>query len=177
MGLLFSVFFVSCENKMSTIQELTTHDSLPQQSLSTAEIRYTDNGNTKAILKAKVLDQYAKPKDYLEFPQGVEIFFYDSLQQLSGKIQADYAIRHNQKQLIVAKNNVHIFDYAKDRELITELLYWNQNSKQIYNYHFTTLKENQQVMHGDSLSLSEDMKDLELKQIRATIDYKDEPSK
>ncbi len=82
---------------MSTIQQLTTHDSLPQQSLTTAEITYTENGHIKALLTSPVIDQYTN----------------------------------------------------------------------------TTLKDNQQVMYGDSLSLTEDMNHLELKQIRATLDYKE----
>ncbi len=160
---------------MSTIQQLTTHDSLPQQSLTTAKITYTENGHTKAILTSPIIDQYTDVSEpCMKFPQGVEILFYDSVQQLAGKVQAEYAIRYNQKQLIVAKQNVHIFDYAKNRELITEILYWDQTKKYIYNYDFTTLKDNQQVMYGDSLSLTEDMNHLELKQIRATLDYKEE---
>ncbi len=87
---------------MSTIQQLTTHDSLPQQSLTTAEITYTENGHIKALLTSPVIDQYTNTTEpCMKFPKGVEILFYDSLQQVSGKIQAEYAIRYNQKQLIV----------------------------------------------------------------------------
>ncbi len=160
---------------MSTIQQLTAHDTLPQQSITKAEITYTENGHTKAILTSPIIDQYTNtPEPCMKFPKGVEILFYDSLQKVSGKIQAEYAIRYNQKQLIVAKKNVHIFDYAKNRELITEILYWDQNKKHIYNYDFTTLKDNQQVIYGDSLSLTENMNHLEMKQIRATLDYKED---
>lgn len=159
---------------MSSIMELTKQDSLAEQSIEKAEIHYSENGKTKAILKSPIIEQYnniAEP--YMEFPKGIEILFYDSIGALSGRITADYAVRNNLKALITAKRNVHIFDYKKNRELITEILYWNQEDKRIYNYHFTTLKEKTQVMQGDSLLFSENLNTLELKQIRATIDYKE----
>ena len=68
------------------------------------------------------------------------------------------------------RKNVVIFDHKNYKELETEVLYWDQAKHKIFNDAFVTIKEDGQIMHGDSMKADENLDHFELFQVRATID-------
>lgn len=166
----------SCENEMSTIKILTQSDTLPSESARNIEVKYTDSGKLKAILKSPELLKYGGEDPYMLFPQGIHVLFYDSLENLVSEIESDYAINREKDQLMEVRKNVVIFDHENGKELLTEVLYWNQKEKKIYNNAFVTIKEDGRIMHGDSMRADENLDHFELYQVRATIDIIEEDS-
>ncbi|NOR86610.1 MAG: LPS export ABC transporter periplasmic protein LptC [Bacteroidales bacterium] len=172
--ILMMAMLFSCENEMSTIQSLTVQDTLPSESAYNIVVHYTDSGRLKAVLESPELAKYDGNDPYMLFPQGIHVYFYDSVDALVSEIEADYAINYEKKKLMEVRKNVIIFDHRNQKELLTEVLYWDQKNHSIYNSDFVTIKEDGQIMHGDSMRANENLEHFELFQIRATIDIKDE---
>ena len=166
----------SCENEMSEIKNLTIQDTLPTESVTNIVVHYTDSGRLKAVMKSPELLKYGGEEPYMLFPQGIHVFFYDSVDALVSEMKSDYAINFEKKKLMEVRKNVVIFDYQEEKELLTELLYWDQKKHTIYNNVFTTIKVGTKIMHGDSMKAKENMEEFELYQIRATIDIVEEDS-
>lgn len=164
----------SCENEMSTIQSLTVQDTLATESAKNIVAHYSDSGLLKAVLKSPELLKYGGDNPRMVFPQGIHVFFYDSIEELSSEIKSDYAIRYEKEKVMEVRKNVVIFDHKKGKELNTEVLYWNQDKRIIYNDAFVTIKENGRIMHGDSMRADENLDHFELFQVRATIDIVEE---
>ena len=167
----------SCENEMSTIQSLTLQDTLATESAKEIVVHYTDSGRLKAVLKSPTLEKYTNiEKPYMLFPDGIHVFFYDSIDALASEIKSDYAINYEDEKLMEIRNNVVILDHKNGKELLTEVLFWDQKKHIIYNNVFVTIKEEGQIMHGDSMRADENLEHFELFQVRATIDMKDDES-
>mgnify|MGYP005838508021 CR=1 FL=1 len=170
------VVLFSCENEMSTIQSLTQSDTLPSESARNIEVKYTDSGRLKAILQSPKLLKYDGDDPYMLFPDGIHVFFYDSLENLVSEIKSDYAINREKKQLMEVRNNVVILDHENEKELYTEVLFWDQKERRIFNNAFVTIKEDGRILHGDSMRADENLEHFELYQVRATIDIVEEDS-
>lgn len=166
----------SCENEMSTIQSLTQTDTLPSESAKNIEVRYSDSGRLKAVLKSPRLLKYGGDEPYMLFPEGIHVMFYDSIEQMVSEIMSDYAIRREKDNLMEVRKNVVIFDYENQKELNTEVLFWDQEKREIFNNAFVTIKEKGKIMHGDSMRADENLDHFELFQVRATIDIIEEDS-
>ena len=169
MAMLFS-----CENEMSTIQNLTVQDTLATESAIDIRVSYSDSGRLKAILESPLLEKYSTEDPYMLFPEGIHVFFYDSLETLVSEIKSDFAINYEKKKLMEVRKNVVILDYKNDKELLTEVLFWDQAKHIIYNNVFVTIKEDGQIMHGDSMRADENLEHFEMFQVRATIDIIEE---
>jgi LPS export ABC transporter protein LptC len=170
------VMLFSCENEMSTIQSLTQADTLPSESAKNIEVRYSDSGRLKAVLKSPRLLKYGGDEPYMLFPEGIHVMFYDSIEQMVSEIMSDYAIRREKDNLMEVRKNVVIFDYENQKELNTEVLFWDQEKREIFNNAFVTIKEKGKIMHGDSMRADENLDHFELFQVRATIDIIEEDS-
>lgn len=170
------VVLFSCENKMSTIKSLTQSDTLPSESAKDIEVRYSDSGKLKAVLKSPELLKYGGDEPYMLFPKGIHVFFYDSLENMVSEIKSDYAINREKQKVMEVRKNVVIFDHENNKELNTEVLFWDQTTKKIYNNAFVTIKEDGRIMHGDSMRADENLDQFELFQVRATIDIVEEDS-
>jgi len=173
--LIMSVLF-SCGNEMSTIKILTQSDTLPGESAKNIEVRYSDSGKLKAILKSPELLKYTGEDPYMLFPKGIHVFFYDSLENMITEIKSDYAISREKENLMEVRKNVVILDHENQKELHTEVLFWDQKKREIFNNVFVTIKENGRIMHGDSMRADENLEHFELFQVRATIDIIEEDS-
>ena len=103
------------------------------------------------ILESPELLKYSGEDACMVFPHGIQVYFYDSIEELSSEIKSDYAIRYEKKQIMEVRKNVVITDHKKGKELSTEVLFWDQAQKIIYNNAFVTIKENGRIMHGDSM--------------------------
>jgi len=174
--LLMMAMLFSCENEMSTIKILTQSDTLPSESAKNIEVRYSDSGKLKAILRSPELLKYAGDDPYMLFPKGIHVFFYDSIENLVTEIKSDYAINKEKEEIMEVRKNVVIFDHENDKELNTEVLFWDQKKHKIYNNAFVTIKEDGRIMHGDSMRADENLEHFELFQVRATIDIVEEDS-
>ena len=178
MAIIFMMTMLfSCENEMSTIQSLTLQDTLATESAKEIIAHYTDSGRLKAVLRSPTLEKYTNvEKPYMLFPDGIHVLFYDSIDALASEIKSDYAINYEEEKLMEIRNNVVILDHKNGKELLTEVLFWDQKKHIIYNNVFVTIKEAGQIMHGDSMRADENLEHFELFQVRATIDMKDDES-
>ncbi len=175
MALIFIVAMLfSCENEMKTIQSLTTQDTLASESAKNIIVHFTDSGRLKAVMKSPLLEKYTNEDPYMLFPEGIHVYFYDSVDALVSEIKSDYAINYEKKKLMEVRKNVVIYDHKNAKELLTEVLFWDQAKHEIYNNAFVTIKEDGQIMHGDSMRADESLEHFELFQVRATIDIIEE---
>ncbi len=102
--------------------------------------------------------RYEKADPYVEFPTGMKIIFYnDSTHEAQTEITANYGINYTKSKIMEAKNNVVVINYAKQEELNTERLVWDQNRGVIYSDVFVkiTRNANNEVIYGDGLESDE----------------------
>ena len=87
--------FFACESNFKEIQKINVSEFMPTGEADSVNMKYTDSGKIKAILKGpKMFDYGTAQYPFTEFPKGIDVTLYDQ----NGKrnyIQSNYAITFN----------------------------------------------------------------------------------
>jgi LPS export ABC transporter protein LptC len=142
--------FVACKNDIETINALNNEIKLPDQSGFNIEITYTDSGKIQGKIYAPEVNKYDRGEEpYIEFPKGMKVIFYDSLERPNSYIRANYAIYYEKKQLWEARNQVVAENLLNHDKLETEQMFWDQKEEKIYSEKFTRLTNADGISYGE----------------------------
>lgn len=116
----------SCQGNLEEIRALDLEGNSPQAVARELDLKYTDSGRLVANLRSpRMLDFSNKKFPYREFPDGLEVEFYDEENQKS-TVRADYGVVYEETGLIDLQGEVVIFTSDSTR-LEASQLYWDQN--------------------------------------------------
>ncbi|MFH0895906.1 MAG: LPS export ABC transporter periplasmic protein LptC [Bacteroidota bacterium] len=140
--------FSSCENDLQTVNAITGKNNLPSESLKEVEIIYSERAKVLVKLDAPTLNRFATKNPYLEFPDGVHVLFYDSLQKEESNLKAGYAIRREKEKTMEARKNVEIIN-RKGEKINTEQLTWDEKSERIYTRARVKITTAKEILFGE----------------------------
>lgn len=166
---LFMAMLVSCRNDMEKVKEFTNPDTLPTEILHNLELKYSDSGQTKVLLKARVMYSYAGPEAKTVFPEGLEILFLDGRMQVRSSLQANYGINHPHQKLLVVKNNVVVINKEKNERLDTEELVWDQRKQLIYTDAHVKITTPDKIIFGKGLEADESFRKRTIKNVSGEV--------
>lgn len=86
-----------------------------------------------------------------EFPEGIEIFFYDIEGNTSSTMRADKGYFDRTKNIYRGEGDVRVHNIEKDQKLSSEELYWDPNAKKIYTEKFVTIQEKETIFNGTGM--------------------------
>ena len=160
---------MSCKSDIEVISSLTNIDNLPSQTIVNLETIYTDSAKIQLIVKSKLVETYNQEEDpYLEFPEGLEVFFYDKNEIVESQLSAKYAIYHKADQLWEAKDSVVVIN-ANGEILNTEQLFWDENEKLIYTSKFVSITTTNEIIYGEGMEANENFTNWKIMKPRGTF--------
>ena len=171
-----SLTLFSCENDVKQVQDLTRVDEFPVELQQDVRLIYTEVANAKLELKAPEIAKYVHEEEpYVEYPKGVEVFFYDEDGKVNSELKANYAIQHPKRNTIEARDDV-VATNEKGERLNTEQLIWDQKKKIIYSDVFVRITTENQVIMGEGFEADQNFSTYKISKPRGTIDLQDEES-
>jgi len=138
----------SCEYDVKTINTISAIDTMPVESAKDIEIIYSEEGSPRALLTSPQYNKYEGKNPYMEFPDGIKLIFFDSLNNEKSQLTANYAISDEKSQIMEAKNNVVVINYEKNETINTEHLIWDQKKQLIYSNVFVKISTKDEVIYG-----------------------------
>lgn len=102
----------------------------------------------------------------MEFPEGIEIEFFDEQGRLETTMRADRGYYDKEKNLYRGEGNVRVQNLIKDQRLQTEEIFWNQAEKKIYTEKFVTIQEKETLFNGTGMEADDNFSNYTLKNIR-----------
>lgn len=131
MACVFAIALFACESNYQNVKKLNISDDAPVAEGVNINFKYTDSGQLVTNLLAdKLLDYSNLDFSYKEFPEGIEVYFWDDKGDKS-IITADYAIQYDKTELVDLRENVFIRT-ADSIELNAEQLYWDQKNAWVF---------------------------------------------
>ncbi len=172
--IFITAMFFSCGNDIKEVRDFLADKNLP---IGVAENIYnvhTDSGRVDLRLTAPLLHDYTNRKKhpYNEFPEGVKIVTIDKNKD-SLVVSGDYAISYSKTNISEIKENVVIINYTDYKKLLTEQLFWDQNTKYFYTEKPFTLITKTDTIYGIGFDASEDLNTFMAKQNRGSVLLKD----
>lgn len=108
----------------------------------------SDSGVIRYRIQTAVWQIYDKAEPaYWEFPAGIFLERFNEDLSVDASLHADYAIYNQPDQLWRLDGNVHALN-LEGEEFVTEQLYWDQHSEQIYTDSLITVTKTSSVIVG-----------------------------
>lgn len=146
------LFTVSCKNDIETINALFGTER-PTMIYTNVSLEYTDTAKLQARLDTEILEYHLNEEDdnpYYEFPQGIEVHFFDEKEELQSIITSKYAIYMENEQLFEARDSVVAHDIKESQTVETEQMFWDMDKKIIYSKVFTKISNEDGVHFGEN---------------------------
>ena len=131
MVLVLTITLFACESNYQNVKNLSVSDGAPIAEGKNINFKYTDSGRLVTnLLAEKLLDYSNLSFPYKEFPNGVEVLFWNEKGEKS-TVTSDYAIQFDKTGLIDLQKNV-VLVTADSVILKAEQLYWDQKNEWVF---------------------------------------------
>lgn len=131
MVLVLAITLFACESNYQNVKKMSLSDGAPIAEGKNINFKYTDSGKLVTNLLAdKLLDYSNLEFPYKEFPNGIEVRFWDEKGK-KNTVTADYAIQFDNTGLVDLQNNVVVIT-ADSVVLKANQLYWDQKNKWVF---------------------------------------------
>lgn len=158
---------------METISSLSIDDSQPGETAKEIEMIYSDSGKIVIKLVSPLLNRYINDDPYVEFPEGLQLLFYDSLMNVQSELTANYGISWENKKVMEVKDDVVIHNYEKQEVLNTEHVIWDQRTKKIYSEVFVKRTTPDGVLYGEGFDADESLKAWKLRKVSGEFTFEE----
>ncbi len=131
MVLVMTITLFACESNYQNVKKLSLSDGAPVAEGKGINFKYTDSGKLVTnLLTEKLLDYSNLKFPYKEFPEGIEVLFWDKEGKKS-TVNSDYAIQYDKTGLVDLRKNV-VLVTADSVVLKANQLYWDQKNQWVF---------------------------------------------
>jgi len=138
---------LSCD---SNIEVETTVEVLKLPSLTIKNFRseHTDSGKLQVIIQAPIVERYTRGVDpYSEFPNGIEVTFFNKMNEPSAHLTSDYAKYFEGKKMWELRYNVKVRN-EQNELLETELLFWEEEKDRVFTDRYVRIIRKDMIANG-----------------------------
>ncbi len=159
---------------MQAVSAFAAGDSIPDLTAKNFEFLRSDSGRVVAKLQSPVMIQYEGDNPHTIFPEGFRIEFYNRLMQVESEMSADYGINYTKRKLLKAQKNVVVINFAKDEQLNSDELIWDQRRKRIYSEADVRITTPTEILYGTGLDSDEQFKRYEVYKSKGEVEVEEE---
>lgn len=162
-------FLVACENDEAEVKNLFAK-KLGREEGKDVKITFTTGGNTKAILTAPIMYRVEDTVTYVEFPNSLEVNFYNELGIADSKMTAHYARYKESQDIVYLRDSVQVKN-LQGEILYCDELYWNRNrtGAEFYTDKPVRIRTLTHIIDGVGMEASQDFKQRHIKQVTGMI--------
>ncbi len=161
---IIPLIFVSCENKIENIQELTKKKSTVEEGKN-VQLYFSLGGEPRTILTAPLMFRSVNEagQRITEFTHSLHMDFYLDSQTIQSKLDAKYGNFVEGDNKLYLKDSVVTFNLLGDT-LWSEDLYWDPEQKKFYTDKNVIVKQHQplQKIYATGFRSNKDLSDIEM---------------
>ena len=166
--LIIALCFCGCTDLALTPEKAVAQKEVVVETGKNVTLLYSDYGQHKVEVIAPTMKRYLTKESYIEFPDGLRLYFYNSEGEIDSRLSANYGIGHEKEEEMTVRDDVVIVN-LKGEKLNTEELIWKQADGKIYSEKFVKITTQDEIIFGEGLEASEDFSDYTIKNIKGTI--------
>ncbi len=176
IALAMSMVPIGCENDIERVSMLTDETQVPAVKGTNIEVIYSDSARVQVQMHAPAYQQFPDvERPYMEFPEGLEVYFYDDSLRIESEIRANYAIYYTEEGLWHATGNVVANRLQGGDALQTEELFWDENKELIWSETYTRIQNEDGVFYGRrGFESDQSLNNWQLKGTSGTVEVQNE---
>lgn len=153
---------------------ITNRDSVPIMITRNVSTYISDSG----VVRYKIIADDWQVFDRLEpsrwtFERGVYLEKFKNDLSIEATITADTAYYYDKEELWELRGNVHI-ENEQDEQFDTQLLFWNQKSKNVYSDLYIRIRQQKRIITGFGFTSNQDFTKYTIKQTQGIFPIKEE---
>ncbi|MCY4254193.1 MAG: LPS export ABC transporter periplasmic protein LptC [Flavobacteriaceae bacterium] len=173
LAIVLVIGIASCENTQQQNQNQNHPKYSPVGIAYNINFVYTDSARVEAILKAPVHVDYSNLDfEYSEFPQGLEITFFD-VQGNENYLYANYGLIYNQMRVADLQKGVRLLSHD-GAQLTTQQLYWDSKNKWLFTEETFNFKNQDYEFNGQRLDADRGFSNYQSGQLMGSLFIQDE---
>lgn len=153
-----SITCISCDDDIDT--SLLEPYLGPISEASDVLLYHSDSAIVRTQLKAKKQIEFETGN--LEFPEGINITFFDINGEITTTMKADKGYYSKKDNLYRGEGDVVVDNLEKEQKLSSEELFWDPNAKKIYTDKFVTIEEKETLFNGTGMEADEGFNEYKL---------------
>lgn len=122
----------ACSNDLKEIEATAAYYAPAVERGEDITLIYNEEGHKKVKLEAPVIIQHKLEEPYIEFPKGLNVWFYNDSLETTSTLSAQYAIRYEQEEKTVFRDSVIIVNEMGEK-VYTEEMTWDEQAEKVYS--------------------------------------------
>lgn len=155
---------------MKDIERFARQDNPPDQEILMAHMRRSEQGRLQMEMDAPVARKYSTPKAITDYPEGVDLRFFDEQRQLRTSLHAEKATTFDDRNIMRASDSVVVIDYTNGDTVYLQDIVWRQDDDVIFSNHPVRAVNGARITLGDGFSSNANMTDLRITRQRGVIE-------
>ena len=152
---------------MQTVESLTTEEEVKYDVANDPVLTYTEKGEKRLDITAPVLRNWNQNPKKTEFPDGLNVAFYNG-QRNTSNLTADYGVNFEQKKELTVEGNV-VFENDNGERLETEKLNWVEKDAKIRTDGEIKITTPNEIITGFGLEADEDFSNYTIQRISGIV--------
>ncbi|MCC5917494.1 MAG: LPS export ABC transporter periplasmic protein LptC [Cryomorphaceae bacterium] len=170
-----ALFTNACSNDPGAVRELNQEENSPLEYQENLRLVYTDSALLRFELRAPVAANYperGEEEPYTEFPEGIDVVFFDAHGNPESTMRGDYAIRYPNRYQWESRGDVIVVGKTGEK-LKTEHLIWDERTEKIFSDEFVTINTGKEIFMGEGFEADQSFTEYEIKNIVGEISIDD----
>ena len=123
----------SCQNDEQVIRELCHRETGPSEVSDNLLVYVSRAGKLLYIFSAPVYQVYEYPKPMQVTPKGLKVVGFNTQNDTSMVLTAEYGVHREQERVMEAKRHVVIRNLESGEVVETEHIVWDMNAHRVYS--------------------------------------------
>jgi LPS export ABC transporter protein LptC len=165
---LITILIPACNN--AEIKEPLIYEG-PLREAEDIELYYSENDHVKIKMVAGLLYEFENGDK--EFPQGINLEFYDETGKLTSTLRANHAYYFKEQDQWRGRGKVEVKNIEKNEQLNTEELFWKPADQKIFTDNFVNIRQQGDVIYGKGLEAKQDMSEYTIKEVAGEFEVEE----
>ncbi len=161
---------LACKNQ-NTIEEEDEYEGPIGESYD-VETKISDSAMVKLAIRGP--KQVNFQNGDFQYPEGVNIEFYDSLGNVTSTIKANRGYYIKAENVYKVEEDVEVINYTSGEKLNSEELFWNPKEETVYTDKFVNITTETEIIKGVGLTADQDFSNYQMGKITGIISIEEE---
>jgi len=164
---LFSfLFIIACKDDID--QKPVIKKERPIQVIKFADIFRSQDGNVEVEIKAPLINNYDGKNARMEFPKGVNAWFFNSDLTVKSTLSAKFAVNYQNNSKVYLRDSIVIINYNNKDTIYCQELIWEKSLKRIFSNKQVKRVSESGIAWGEGFESNETMDSIRIKNPRGT---------
>lgn len=167
----FVLFFwvtCACSSDLKEVEDATAFYEPAVEKGTDISLWYNEEGRQRIKLTAPQIVQHKVDDPYVEFPKGLNVWFYNDSLEVVSTLSAKYAIRYDKEQQTIFRDSVVIHNRL-DEEVYTEEMTWDEGEEKVFSDKFVRIITPDKRITGKGFEANQEFTEYTIKQITGQV--------